>query len=218
MPARQRPGDLGLEDSRRLGSSVASELKDARLAAGLSQEAAARGAGMSASQWGRVERGELASATTEQICRAARSLGLMLSLKLYPAGAPVRDAGHLALVERFEARLRPPLRLRREVALPVPGDRRAWDGVVDGDARPFFAEFETHLHDIQATDRRIDLKLRDDPRGSVVVLVVARSHHNRRVLAEFREALRSRFPLDGGAVLRAIGEGRGPAASGILML
>ena len=218
MPARQRPGDLGAEDARRIGSSIASELRVARLAAGLSQAVAARGAGMSASQWGRVERGVLEQASTEQLCRAARALGLVVSVRLYPDGAPVRDAGHLALIERFEARLRPPLRLRREVALPIPGDRRAWDGVVDGDARPFFAEFETHLHDIQATDRRIELKLRDDPRGAVVVLVVTRSHHNRRVLAEHREALRSRLPLDGGAVLRAIGDGRCPAASGIVML
>jgi transcriptional regulator with XRE-family HTH domain len=218
MPARQRPGDLGAEDARRLGSAVASELRDARLAAGLSQAVVARGAGMSASQWGRVERGELASATTEQICRAACALGMVASVKLYPQGAPVRDAGHLALVERFEARLRPPLRLRREVAVPIAGDLRAWDGMVEGDARPFFSEFETHLHDVQAIERRIGLKLRDDPRGFIVVLVVTRSHHNRRVLARHREALRSRFPLDGGAVLRAIGEGRSPAASGIVML
>jgi transcriptional regulator with XRE-family HTH domain len=218
MPTRQRPGDLGAEDARRLESAISSELRHARLAAGLSQAVAARGAGMSASQWGRLERGVPERATNEQMCRAARALGLVVSLKLYPDGAPVRDAGHLALIGRFEARLRAPLRLRREVALPGFGDRRAWDGLVDGDARPFFAEFETHLHDVQATDRRIELKLRDDPRASVVVLVITRSHHNRRVLAEHREALRSRFPLDGSAVLRAIGEGRSPAASGIVML
>jgi transcriptional regulator with XRE-family HTH domain len=114
MPARQRPGDLGAEDARRLGYAISSELRDTRLAAGLSQAVAARGAGMSASQWGRVERGVLERATTEQLCRAARALGLVVAVKLYAEGAPVRDAGHLALIERFGARLRAPLRLRSD--------------------------------------------------------------------------------------------------------
>jgi hypothetical protein len=90
--------------------------------------------------------------------------------------------------------------------------------MVDGGASPFFAEAETHIHDVQALERGIELKLRDDRRASVVVLVVARSDHNRRVIAEHRESLRNLFPLDGAAVLRALSAGRTPAAGGIVLL
>ncbi len=110
-----------------------------------------------------------------------------------------------------------PLVARREVGLPIPGDLRAWDGMILGGAEPFFEEGESHLRDIQALARRIEIKLRDDPRGRVVILVVARTAHNMRVLDVHREALRGQFPLDGPAIARAIRRGREPTASGIIL-
>ena len=71
---------------------------------------------------------------------------------------------------------------------------------------------------MQELSRRIARKQRDDPRAGVVILVVNRTAHNRRVLAAHREALREQFPLDGAAILRALRNGRVPPASGILML
>jgi hypothetical protein len=118
----------------------------------------------------------------------------------------------------FGGRLGTPLRLRREVPLPEAGDRRAWDGWIVGGDGVFGAEGDTHLLDVQALNRRFELKLRDDPRVSGMILVVARGAHNREVLREHREALRATFPLDGAGVLRALGAGRLPPASGILML
>jgi transcriptional regulator with XRE-family HTH domain len=218
MPSVQRRADVGAADARRLAHRIGSELRDGRRAAGISLSMAASAAGMSASQLGRIERGELRAPNVEQICRAARALGLAASIQLYPAGSPVRDAAHLALLQRFEARLRQPLRLLREVPLPIHGDRRAWDGMVVGADSPVFTEAETHIHDAQALERRIGLKLRDDGRSSRVLLVAARTRHNRAVITEHRGALRELFPLDGAAGLRARAAGRVPDAGGILLL
>jgi transcriptional regulator with XRE-family HTH domain len=197
---------------------VTIELRDARLAAALSLDAAARAAGMSASQLSRLELGRLERPDLEQVWQAASVVGLRASLNLYPAGSPVRDRAQLALLSRFERCLGGGLRMRREVPLPIPGDLRAWDAVVEGSDGVFFTEGESHVRDAQALERRIRLKVRDDPRARVVVLVLTRSDHHRAVLAEHRESLRDLLPLDGGAVLRAVRAGRCPAASGIVLV
>ncbi len=173
---------------------------------------------MSPSQLGRIERAVIRRPTCDQICRAARAVGLEASLRLFPSGTPVRDSGQLALLGRFEVLLARPLVMRREVGLPRAGDQRAWDGRILGGERPASVEGESRLHDTQAVARRIDLKRRDDPDAGVVILVVARTAHNRRVLAEGREALRLQFPLDGAAIARDLRHGRVPRASGIIVL
>ena len=173
---------------------------------------------MSGAQVSRVERGCVAKPTVDQLSRIAAVLGLVLSLKLYPGGVAIRDAGHLALIARFAARLLGVLRLRREVPLPVPDDQRAWDAMIDGRGPRCAVEAEVHLHDAQELARRISLKLRDDPTVDRVILIVARSAHNRAVLREHREALREQFPLDGAAILAFLRRGEVPPASGILML
>ena len=173
---------------------------------------------MSASQWSRLERGAIARPDFVQVCCAARVLGLRTSVKLYPVGSPLRDAVQLRLFERLHAVLAAPLTIRREVELPIPGDLRAWDAMIgDGDGR-CFADLETHIHDAQAFERRLRLKQRDDPRAKVVLVVMARSDHHRRLLAEHREAFRDMLPLDGPTILRAFRSGRCPPAGGVVLL
>ncbi|MHB8891335.1 MAG: helix-turn-helix domain-containing protein [Candidatus Limnocylindrales bacterium] len=218
MPVRQGHGDVGAADARRIARSTGAEFRETRISLGLSQRSVARAAGISATQLGRLERGEARSPSVATICRTARALGLSASLKLYPAGVPVRDAAHLALLGRFEALLAGPLRMRREVALPIEGDPRAWDAMIVGAGTMAFTEGESRLGDMQAVARRAELKLRDDGRGSVVILIVARTRHNLRVLREHRETLRAQFPLDGAAVARALRAGRIPPASGIIAI
>lgn len=218
MATRQRPGDLGAADARHLRESLGRDLRDARIALGLSQAAVSVAAGISRPQVGRLERAEIARPHLEQVCRVARVLGLQASLKFYPVGSPLRDRAHLALLARFEARLGAPLRFRREVPLPIAGDSRAWDGVVEGTGARIAAEGESHIGDAQALTRRIELKLRDDPRVAAVILIVNRGGHNRAAINEHREALRGLFPLDGMEVLRELRAGRCPRAGGILVL
>jgi hypothetical protein len=87
-----------------------------------------------------------------------------------------------------------------------------------GASEVFFDEGESHLRDIQAMARRLELKLRDDPRGRIVILVVARTVHNLGVLDAHREALRGQFPLDGPAIAKAVRRGAAPSASGIILV
>jgi hypothetical protein len=79
-------------------------------------------------------------------------------------------------------------------------------------------EYEARLGDLQAMARRLQLKLRDDPRSSVLIVVVSRTRHNVRVLREHRETLRYLLPLDGAAVARELRAGRIPKAGGIIVL
>lgn len=143
----------------------------------------------------------------------------MVSAKAFPDGTLVRDAASLAMLARLDARLVAPLRSRREVALPMAGDRRAWDARIYGEGGTHASvEAESHLHDLQATARKVELKTRDDPEAGVVILLINKTAHNRQVLDLHREALRGQFPLDGAAILRHLGRGLIPPASGILVL
>ncbi|MHB8891915.1 MAG: helix-turn-helix domain-containing protein [Candidatus Limnocylindrales bacterium] len=218
MTVRQRPGDLGADDARRLVVTAGREIREARRALGISQREAARRAGMSAAQLGRLERAELRHVSAEHLCRAGRAVGLKGSFKYFPSGVAARDAAQLALLARLEDIIAPPLRMRREVPLPIAADQRAWDGRIDGGEGHASVEGESRLYDVQAIARRIGLKTRDDPDAGAVLLVVNRTAYNRRILAEHREALRTQFPLDGAAIARALRAGRVPAASGIILV
>jgi transcriptional regulator with XRE-family HTH domain len=218
MTTRQRPGDLGADDARRQLQTVGREIRDVRRILGISIAVAARRAGTSASQFGRIERGVLRRPSVDQVFRAARAVGLEPALRLHPTGVRVRDTAQLGVLARFERLLVHPLRMRREVPVPRAGDLRAWDGRVSDGTGSASIEAESRLWDAQATERRIALKSRDDPDAGVVILVLNRTAHNRRVLAEHREALRSRFPLDGAAIARALRAGKLPPAGGIILV
>ena len=144
-------------------------------------------------------------------------LGMRLSVRAYPEGSAIRDAGQARLMTRFKALLHPLVKLRTEVVLKVDNDQRAWDGELEAPNGSCKVEAETVLHDLQATERRIALKMADDDVDRVILLV-ADTRHNRRVLAEFRDLIAARFPLRTRAVLRALRAGSIPERSGIVLL
>ena len=218
MATRERPGDRGAADALRNSQELGREIRLARQRIGLSLHDASRRAGMSISQLARIERGSIRMLTLDQLARAARAVGFRASVRLYPEGPPVHDRASLAVLGRFERVLASPLRLAREVGLPIAGDQRAWDGRIRDPDRSASIECESRLEDIQAVARRIALKQRDDPDAGVVILLVNRTDRNRRILAEHREALRTQFPLDGATILTDLRAGRVPKASGILLL
>jgi hypothetical protein len=172
---------------------------------------------MSRAQLGRIERGEIRGLSIDQAGRAAAAVGLRLVVRTYPDGDPIRDAAQRALLERFRRLLPLGTAWRTEVPLPLPGDRRAWDAVAGLAGRRVGIEAETRLADIQALERRLALKRRDGGMD-VVILVVADTRSNRRVLAAHREVIRGSFPLDGRAIRAAMGRGDLPTASGLLVL
>jgi len=93
--------------ARGIRADLAAEIRQARLAAGLSQGRAGAAVGISSSQFGRIERAEIQGLTIEQASRAAAAVGLKLVARGYPDGDPVRDAAQLRLLERFRVRLPP---------------------------------------------------------------------------------------------------------------
>ncbi|MBA2720376.1 MAG: hypothetical protein H0U52_14225 [Chloroflexi bacterium] len=143
-------------------------------------------------------------------------VGLDLALRAYPAGDPIRDAGQLRLLERFRARLHPSLHWSTEVPLPIEGDLRAWDAVIRGDGWRLPVEAETVLNDLQALERRLNLKLRDGGTEHVILLV-ADTTRNRRALAAAPGAF-ANLPLGTREVLRALARGEQPGGSGIVIL
>jgi transcriptional regulator with XRE-family HTH domain len=199
-------------------AETARDLRTARRELGISQAEAARRAGISQPQFSKLERGLVRRPRFDHLCRAIRSVGLVPALQRYKGDVQIRDRAQLALLARFETLLAPPIRMRREVALPIRGDKRAWDGRLSDGTRTASIEGESRIDDCQALARRIELKSRDDPDAGPVILVVNKTAHNRDVLMQYREALRLQFPLDGAAIARLLRRGEVPAASGIILV
>lgn len=203
---------------RRLSSMAVSEIRSARRAKGLSQRAIAEAVGLSASQVARFERGSLHDLRLGQLCSLSAAVGLDPSLRFFPQGDPVRDAGHVRLLERLRTQLPTPVRWRVEVPLPGYRDGRAWDARLDGTGCQDAVEAETRIADLQAVERRAHLKARDDATVRHVFLLVADTRHNREAMRAGREGLRTQFPLDSREALGELRRGRCPGANAILIV
>jgi transcriptional regulator with XRE-family HTH domain len=217
MASRRDPRLEAQGVARRLGASIGQELRIARLGAGLSQRSAGAGAGMPHVHWSRIERGLVPNLSMLQACQAGAAVGLRVSLRTYPDGDPIRDAGGQALLERFRARLPAGAGWQTEVPMNIPGDRRAWDARVVIAGRRAGCEAETQLFDLQAFERRLTLKLRDGD-VDILILVVADTVRNRSVLRTYREQLRPLLPLDTREILASLAAGALPVRNGIVIL
>ena len=220
MGTRERPGDRGRRRVRAAVLRLGEEHRIARVGAGLSLRDTAAASGSSRSQLSRFERGAIDRASITDLGAWFAVLGLDLVIKAYPAGDPIRDRAQLALLERLRGRLHQSLRWRTEVPLPIPGDLRAWDAEVRGHRpKPWRAriEAETRIADGQALERRLALKLRDDP-GGHLILLVSDTRANRAALRSMGTALRDLLPLETRAILSALVAGRDPGGSGVVIL
>jgi hypothetical protein len=149
-------------------------------------------------------------------------VGLDLSARGFPSGQPLRDAAHVALLGRFQARLGPGLRWRTEVPIASasaegPRDFRAWDAVVSGVGWAIGIEAETHVRDLQALERRLALKQRDGAM-SVVIVVLGDTRHHRELMSGAGIALRSAFPTTARAALRSLGRAESPASNAVVLV
>jgi transcriptional regulator with XRE-family HTH domain len=194
---------------------VRRDLRDARLAAGLSRETVGQVIGLPRSA---VERLELGSRRTTLAEYAAfgSAVGHDVRLPAYPAGDPIRDAGQQRLLERFRAHLAPSLRWRTEVVLPGDADLRAWDAETGGTGWRLPIDAETVLDDVQAVERRVHRKQRDD-RADHVLVLVSDTKRNRRALAAAPAAFGG-FSRDARAVLKALREGRDRGTSAVILV
>lgn len=217
MTVRDRRVDRAIALADSMAGLARREFREARVASGLSRSDVGRSVGMSASQVDRFERGLLRDIRLEQMCRLSVAVGLVPSLRFYPDGDPLRDAGQVRVLGRLRDRL-PSGRFRTEVPLHGRTDLRAWDSVLDGTGCTDAFEIETRVADLQALERRVMLKLRDDPTIQHLFLVVADTRRNRMALSAGREALRGNFPLDTRAVLASFGAGGCPGSNGIIVI
>jgi transcriptional regulator with XRE-family HTH domain len=158
MGSQQRAADAGAERARLMATDLAGELRRAREQHGLSQAAVGRAVGLSPSQVSRIERAQTRFLSVRQVARLLTVVGLELSARACPAGPPLRDAAHRALLERFRGRVAPTIAWRFEMPVGRPGDQRAWDAVMLIGPTEVAVEAETRLRDVQALQRRIALK------------------------------------------------------------
>jgi transcriptional regulator with XRE-family HTH domain len=218
MSTRERRAERAVVLAGRLSAAARTEFRQSRISSGLSRSDVARAAGVSPSQVDRFERGELRDIRLGPLCRLSVAVGLVPSLRFFPDGDPLRDAAQSRALGRLRARIAATAPFQTEVPLYGRSDLRAWDAVVDTGACRDAFEVETRLWDLQATTRRILLKLRDDQTIQHVFLVVADTKADRRALAAGRELLRGGFPLDTREVLASFGAGRCPGSCGVVIL
>ena len=215
MPISERAADRGARRGRYLRTKAVSELIDTRLAAGISQRELARQIRVSHTKVRRIEAGG-SDLSIELAARMAAALGLELSVSIHPDGEPVRDKAHLALLDRFRRRLPSNTRWRTEVPMPIEGDRRSADAVVECPGLAALVEAETRIGDVQALERAIAGKQRDLGVGRVILLV-ADTRHNRQLIARVPELAR-RFPVGTRACLAALARGRDPGGDCLVIL
>ena len=163
----------------------------------------------------RIERGRRSGLTARSLARLAAAVGLELSVRLFPAGEPIRDKAHAALLERFRRAVGDRWEWAAEVPLPIPGDRRAWDRRLRGHGVGIGVEGETRPTDMQELQRGLALKKRD---GQVdrLILVLADTDWCRRIVR--LNDIESMFPVPGKVALRALAEGRDPGGDAIVLL
>ncbi len=217
MGTRERTIDRAIANASKIRVAVGRELREARLTAGLSQREAGSAVLMSHSQVSRIERGALANVTVDQLSRLAAPVGLALSVRAFPASDPIRDVAHVRLLERLRGELHPSLAWRTEVPLPIPGDLRAWDGVITGADWKVAVEAETRVADAQALQRRLARKIRDG-RMTHVILLVADTTRNRDAATAWGTGLAAMFPTSARVLLEALRNGTDPGGSGIVIL
>lgn len=219
MGSLERRRDRARQVSDRLRSEIGRDFRKTRSALDLSLEAVGRDAGLSRAQVGRIELGRHRHVALEDLVAVGTVLGLDVSVRAFPGGAPLRDVAHLSLLERFRPILHPSLSWAVEVPVMAadPADRRAWDAMIRGGAWRIGVEAETRVRDAQELERRCALKSRD---GNVdhMVLLLSDTRWNRRAIRAAGVGLSEQFPLRTSAVLSALQAGRDPGSNGIVLL
>jgi transcriptional regulator with XRE-family HTH domain len=218
MATRQTRLDRGRRRGRFVAGRLVGELQAARQTLNVSQRTLARELGCAQSEVWRFENLVKADALSlVRIAEIASLLGLELAASLHPIGDPIRDRGHQALLARFRTRLSPSIRVVAEAPMPLPGDRRSWDMLLRIVDQLVGLEAETRVRDVQSLTRHVRERERD---GGVdeLLLVLAESVVNRRLLPQLLDALGPRFSTSPRAVLRALGEGRPIPGSSVLLI
>jgi transcriptional regulator with XRE-family HTH domain len=215
MPSITRRMSAADQRAEQLLVAIGRELKAARQSRGLSQRTIAAATNVDQAEISLIERGKRAGLTTRSLARLAAAVGLELSVRLFPAGEPIRDKAHATLLERFRKAVGERWEWAAEVPLPIPGDKRAWDRLLRVPGVVIGAEGETRPTDMQELQRRLALKKRD---GKVdrLVRVLADTEWCRRIVR--LNDIETMFPVPGKVALRALAEARDPGGDAIVLV
>jgi len=219
MPSAVRALDRGTFLGERQLREVGGEFRERRLALGVSQAVVAAAARVARSRYAWVEAGKIRTLSIIEFNRIASVLGLDTSVQLYPGGPAIRDAASAGRLAKLTAKVGAPLNYRLEVPLPSTRDRferRAWDGVLFGRGERTAIELEMRVRDVQALERRMSLKRRDDPTEHFLLLI-ADTRSNRRVLAEFAPLFADLPRLRPTDVWKALEAGQHPPTGFVLI-
>lgn len=216
MPSRDRLRAAGLQQFDLLRRQLGREARQLRVRGGLSQAELARAVGVSRGWIHRFELDRLRGPDLRRTTLLFAHLGHKLVARPYPTGEPLRDAAHVRLLDRFNARISPIWRRRFEAVMPMAGDLRAWDEMLTGPVS-IGVEAETRPADLQATERAIGAKARDSGVDHVILLLSS-THANRELVRAHIGRLRQTFPLDTRSTLVALASGKDPGASGLVIL
>jgi transcriptional regulator with XRE-family HTH domain len=203
-------------EARRLMGDAARELRVARVLSGQTQASIARRLGVSQSRVCRVEHGQVAGVSVDELARHASAVGLRLFVRLYPGGRRPLDAPQLQLLTRLRERCSPQWTWQTEMPMPMEGDLRAADGVLSGPCT-VVVEAITRFADFQAQSRAALLKKRDLS-AKRLILLVASTTTNRHILRGAGDVAHAAFPLPTKTVLAALEAGRDPGGDGIVLL
>lgn len=217
MTPSARRTDQAVRDTRRRLGDLVEELRRARLFASLSQSSVARALGVSPSWVSRAEKGALPDPSITRLARWAAVVGLAVRINLLPLVAPIRDAPQVALVDRLRTRLHASWRIRLEAPIPISGDLRAADMLLEVPGCRIVVEAITRLADIQAALRAAQLKQRD-LHADRLILLLADTQANRYALRPAASILVPDFPTSSRSALAALGEGRDPGGNAIIVL
>ena len=216
MATKERAIDRGRQRGRYVRTELGRERRECRLAAGLSLSAVGRAVGLHATNVGRIERAAVSGVSIQRMAELFAVVGHELGCRAYPAGPPLRDAAHVALIRRAKARIGGRWHWRAEAPVTAdPGDARAWDALLESPSARVGLEAETRLRDVQALQRRIEAKVRDGA-VSCVVLVVADTRGNRAAVAAAGPILALTFPVLPIAAWAALRAGRDPGGNALL--
>jgi DNA-binding XRE family transcriptional regulator len=218
MPTRRNPVDEATRRARHQVGEVLTELRGARLSAGLSQATIAAALGCSRQLIGVIEAGRLDDIGCVALARMGAVVGLDVSLRAFTGGSPLRDAGQLRLLDRFRSRVGSAWSWRTEVPVGAdPLDRRAFDAVLNDGPHQVGVECLTRLTDAQAQVRSILLK-QASARLDRMVLVLADTRHNRAAMRAAAPTLDPAFPLPQRILMRELKSGALPPANGLVLL
>jgi transcriptional regulator with XRE-family HTH domain len=217
MPLKERSTDRGTRRGAAIVVELGRELRLARLQHGLSQEALGHAIGMSDTQVGRIERGEVPGASVVCLTRLLSVAGLELSARVSDRRSAARQGATGIAQTVSEDRLRPPSRGgRKSQSAPSatfgPGTRYSVSARIE-----MGIEAETRLTDLQAVQRRITLKCRDREVGQAVLLL-AGTRTNRVMIRTFETSIRNAFPIPGRVALRALREGQLSSGSALILV